>query len=79
MGYFIRMKDGVNIFVQVLNPQGKKTIVFLHGWPGNHNLFEYQLDKLPKLVYRGIGIDQEVSDNRISHSMVMITIPWRMM
>lgn len=58
MGYFIRMKDGVNIFVQVLNPQGKKTIVFLHGWPGNHNLFEYQLDKLPKLGYRCIGIDQ---------------------
>lgn len=57
MGYFIRMKDDVNIFVEDLNPQCKKTIVFLHGWPGNHKLFEYQFDKLPKLGYRCIGID----------------------
>jgi len=32
--------------------------VFLHGWPGNHNLFEYQFNQLPKCGYRCIGIDQ---------------------
>lgn len=31
--------------------------MFLHGWPGNHNLFEYQFNKLPELGYRCIGID----------------------
>ncbi|NLK74723.1 MAG: alpha/beta hydrolase [Clostridiales bacterium] len=57
MGYYINVKDNVNIFVEDLNPECKKTIVFLHGWPGDHNLFEYQLDKFPQLGYRCIGID----------------------
>jgi pimeloyl-ACP methyl ester carboxylesterase len=57
MGYYVTVKDNVNIYVEDLNPNGKKTIVFLHGWPGDHNLFEYQFDKLPKLGYRCIGID----------------------
>lgn len=58
MGCFIKMKDGVNIFVEDLNPEGRKSIVFLHGWPGNHSLFEYQLNVLPKLGYRCIAMDQ---------------------
>lgn len=57
MGYYVTMKDNVNIYVEDLNPECKKTILFIHGWPGNHNLFEYQFDKLPKLGYRCIGID----------------------
>jgi len=58
MGYYVTVKDNVNIFVEDLNPKCKKTIVFLHGWPGSHNLFEYQLDKIPEMGYRCIGIDQ---------------------
>lgn len=57
MGYYVKVKDNVNIFVEDLNPECKKTILFLHGWPGNHNLFEYQFNKLPQLGYRCIGID----------------------
>ncbi|NLC17668.1 MAG: alpha/beta hydrolase [Clostridiales bacterium] len=57
MGYYITVKDNVNIYVEDLNPHGKKTILFLHGWPGSHKLFEYQFDKLPELGYRCIGID----------------------
>lgn len=57
MGYYVTVDDGVNIFVEDLNPEGKKTILFLHGWPGSHDLFEYQFDQLPKLGYRVIGID----------------------
>lgn len=57
MGYFIKVEDKVRVFVQDLNPQCKKTIVFLHGWPGSHRLFEYQFNQLPKLGYRCIGID----------------------
>jgi len=56
MGYYVNVNK-VNIYVEDLNPESKKTILFLHGWPGNHNLFEYQFNKLPQLGYRCIGID----------------------
>ena len=57
MGYYINVEPNVKVYVEDLNPRGKRTIVFLHGWPGSHNLFEYQFDELPKLGYRCIGID----------------------
>ncbi|SHI68749.1 alpha/beta fold hydrolase [Lutispora thermophila] len=56
MGYYVYVNN-VNIFVEDLNPESKKAILFLHGWPGSHDLFEYQFDKLPELGYRCIGID----------------------
>ncbi|WP_298836441.1 alpha/beta fold hydrolase [Clostridium sp.] len=57
MGYYIKVENNVKIYVEDLNPEGKKTILFLHGWPGSHKLFEYQFDQLPKFGYRCIGID----------------------
>lgn len=57
MGYYIKVEENVKIFVEDLNPKGKETILFLHGWPGSHNLFEYQFDVLPQMGYRCIGID----------------------
>jgi len=57
MGYYVNVKYNVKIYVEDLNPECKKTILFLHGWPGNHNLFEYQFNALPGLGYRCIGID----------------------
>ncbi|MDF2593242.1 MAG: alpha/beta superfamily hydrolase [Clostridia bacterium] len=57
MGYYVRVEENVKIYVEDLNPEGNKTILFLHGWPGNHNLFEYQFNQLPKMGYRCIGID----------------------
>ena len=30
---------------------------FLHGWPGDHTLFEYQLNQFPKHGMRCVGID----------------------
>ena len=57
MGYYIKVEPNVKIYVEDLNPEGKKTILFLHGWPGSHKLFEYQFDQLPKMGYRCIGID----------------------
>jgi len=56
MGFYVKAKN-VNIYVEDLNPECKKTILFLHSWPANLNLFEYQFDKLPQLGYRCIGID----------------------
>ncbi|MDD3224018.1 MAG: alpha/beta hydrolase [Clostridium sp.] len=57
MEYYIKVEPNVKIYVEDLNPKGNKTILFLHGWPGNHKLFEYQFDQLPKMGYRCIGID----------------------
>lgn len=57
MGYYINVEADVYVYVEDINPGAKKTILFLHGWPGNHNLFEYQYNQLPKHGYRCIGID----------------------
>jgi len=57
MGYYVNVEPNVNIFVEDINPEGDKTILFVHGWPGDHTLFEYQYNQLPKLGYRCIGID----------------------
>jgi len=55
--YYINVEPNVYIYVEDINPTGRKTILFIHGWPGNHNLFEYQYDQLPKQGYRCIGLD----------------------
>ncbi|WP_397540045.1 alpha/beta fold hydrolase [Rummeliibacillus pycnus] len=57
MGYFVPVESGVKLFVEDINPTGKKTIVFIHGWPLNHKQFEYQFNVLPSEGYRCIGID----------------------
>lgn len=57
MGIHIVVEPNVKLYVEDINPAGNKTILFIHGWPGNHNLFEYQYNQLPKLGYRCIGID----------------------
>lgn len=58
MGYYINVEPNVKVYVEDLNPEGSRTILFLHGWPASHNLFEYQFDFLPGRGYRCIGIDQ---------------------
>ena len=58
MGCYIEVEANVKIYVEDINPEGDKIIVFLHGWPANHNLFEYQFNILPQMGYRCIGIDQ---------------------
>lgn len=57
MGYYIRVEADVKIYVEDVNPGDGKPILFVHGWPANHQLFEYQFDRLPKMGYRCIGID----------------------
>ncbi len=58
MGYYINVEPTVNLYIEDLNPEGSKTILFLHGWPGSHELFEYQFNQLAPLGYRCIGLDQ---------------------
>ncbi|WP_181350421.1 alpha/beta fold hydrolase [Thalassobacillus sp. CUG 92003] len=57
MGFFIPVEQNVRVYVEDLNPGDGLPIVFIHGWPVNHNMFEYQFNQLPKLGYRCIGID----------------------
>lgn len=56
-GYYVKVEPDVKIYVEDLNPGSKKTILFIHGWPANHRMFEYQFDQLPKMGYRCIGMD----------------------
>ena len=57
MEYYIKVEPDVKIFVEDINPCGKKIILFLHGWPLNHKQYEYQFDRLAQMGYRCIGID----------------------
>lgn len=57
MGIYVNVEPGIYIYAEDINPEGCKTIVFLHGWPGSHELFEYQFNQLPKQGYRCVAID----------------------
>lgn len=57
MQYFVRVQPNVNIFIEDINPGGRKTILFIHGWPLSHKAYEYQFNQLPKMGYRCIGMD----------------------
>jgi len=55
MGHFIKVEKGVTLFVEDL---GKgDPVVFIHGWPLNNEMFEYQKNQLINKNYRYIGID----------------------
>ena len=51
----IETTNGVSINVEDLGGTGNP-VVFIHGWPVNYNMFEYQFIELPKHGYRCIGI-----------------------
>ena len=57
MGFYVNVEPNVKIYVEDLGPANGEPVLFIHGWPGSHDLFEYQFDELPKLGYRCIGID----------------------
>ncbi|MDG0811997.1 alpha/beta fold hydrolase [Cohnella rhizosphaerae] len=55
MSHYVEVQKGIRIYVEDI---GEGTpIIFLHGWPLNHKMFEYQYLELPRLGYRCIGID----------------------
>ncbi|UOQ95518.1 alpha/beta hydrolase [Halobacillus shinanisalinarum] len=55
MAHYIEVDKNVELFVQDIG-EGQP-IVFIHGWPVNHEMFEYQMNELPQKGYRFIGID----------------------
>ncbi|BBB91950.1 MAG TPA: alpha/beta hydrolase [Methylomusa anaerophila] len=54
---YIQVEEGVRIFVEDLNLCSEQTVLFIHGWPANHKMFEYQFNQLPKCDIRCIGMD----------------------
>lgn len=52
---YVNVDKGIGIYVEDWG-QGKP-IVFIHGWPFDHRIFEYQMMKLAQANYRAIGID----------------------
>lgn len=55
MQYYIEVEPSVKLFVEDV---GRGTpVVFIHGWPMNHDIFEYQVTQLPKYGFRCISID----------------------
>ena len=57
MGFKIPVESGVGLYVEDIGPSDGQPILFIHGWPLNHECFEYQYNQLPKLGYRCIGVD----------------------
>jgi non-heme chloroperoxidase len=57
MEYWIKVEPDVKIYLNDINPFGRKTILFIHGWPANHKMFEYQYNQLSGMGYRCIGMD----------------------
>jgi non-heme chloroperoxidase len=55
--YFIEVEKGVKLYVEDLNQAGERTIVFIHGWPVDHRMYEYQFNMLLQNNFRCIGID----------------------
>ncbi|MBJ6361519.1 alpha/beta fold hydrolase [Paenibacillus sp. GCM10012307] len=56
MGHYIETEQNVKLFVEDI---GSGTpLIFMHGWPLNHKMFEYQFTLLSRRGYRCIGIDQ---------------------
>lgn len=55
--YYVEVEKNVKILVQDLNPNGEKTVVFIHGWPVNHKMYEYQFNILPYYGFRCISLD----------------------
>lgn len=54
---FIQIEPDLQLCVTDLNPKGDKTVVFLHGWPFTRDIFEYQLNVLPRHGIRCVSID----------------------
>ncbi|MFC4775852.1 alpha/beta fold hydrolase [Paenibacillus sp. GCM10023252] len=55
MGYYIEVEPGVKIYVRDIG-EGKP-VIFIHGWPLQHAMWEYQFTQLPKYGYRCILVD----------------------
>lgn len=54
---YIEVEKGIRVYVEDLDPGGGMPVLFIHGWPSNHRMFEYQFDRFPAYGYRCLGLD----------------------
>lgn len=54
---YIEVEKNVRIYVEDLDPGTERTALFIHGWPVNQQMFEYQFDQLPKCGFRCVSMD----------------------
>jgi pimeloyl-ACP methyl ester carboxylesterase len=52
---FVRVDNDTSVYVE--DTGSGKPVLFIHGWPLSHKMFEHQFMKLQKNGYRCIGID----------------------
>ena len=57
MNLFVRVRKDVRLFVEDLNINAEQTILLIHGWPLNHNMWEYEVEYLIEIGYRVVTID----------------------
>ncbi|MFS0723792.1 alpha/beta fold hydrolase [Paenibacillus sp. 1P07SE] len=55
MGHYIEIEPHVQLYVEDIG--SGPAILFIHGWPLNHKMFEYQLTSLAREGYRCIALD----------------------
>lgn len=55
MHTYIEVERGVKIYVEEAGHG--RPILFIHGWPVNHKMYEYQVNVLPQYGYRCICLD----------------------
>lgn len=57
MNLYVKTKKNVKLYVEDLNPKGKHTIFFIHGFPLNHKMWEYIIEYLSEIGYHCISMD----------------------
>ncbi|GAF14792.1 LOW QUALITY PROTEIN: non-heme chloroperoxidase [Bacillus sp. JCM 19046] len=55
MAHRIEVEHGTHLFVEDIG--SGQPVIFLHGWPVNHKMFEHQIATLPEQGFRFIGVD----------------------
>ncbi|WP_020618846.1 alpha/beta fold hydrolase [Paenibacillus daejeonensis] len=55
MGHYIEVEPHVKLYVEDIG--SGPAVLFIHGWPLNHKMFEYQLTSLSRQGYRVLGLD----------------------
>lgn len=55
--FYIKSTNNVKIAVWDWRPEGKETVVLVHGWPLSHKIFEYQIGRLCARGCRVVAID----------------------
>lgn len=57
MKYYIKVEKDVKILVEDINFDLGNPIMFVHGWPLNHNMYEYIIEYFASRGHRCIAID----------------------